>query len=213
MTNAVKVANLITAQSVDGQAVIANAAGNVFVTGITTMTGAINVGDSITLTQPSSGNAFIDIPMNANGNTNVRARFTGDNMKHLGFFNFRDGSQYLHVKTNISSNSCMFMFHVMGYLYNQGNVISWSGGYTYTPPSSILNQYNSNVGSGSTVATYRTAGPAGGGFLCLRVNRNTSSYSEGFLSIFFHSHDTPQQNSTAVTAFAQNNDGGNFYTS
>jgi hypothetical protein len=213
MTNAVKVANLITAQSIDGQAVIANPAGNVLVAGITTMTGALNVGNNITLTQASSGNCAVDIPMNYNGNTtDYRTRFTGNNMKHLGFFNHRADAQYLHVKTNISSNSCMFMFHAFGYLYNSGNLVSWAGGYTYTPPSSILNQFNINSGNCS-VATYRTAGPAGGGFLCLRVNRNNSGYSEGYLSVFFHSHDTVLQNATVVTAFAQNNDAGNFYTS
>jgi hypothetical protein len=214
MTNAVKVANLITAQSIDGQAVIANAAGNVLVAGITTMTGALNVGNNIVLTQASTGNSAIDIPFTYNNDTTgSRARFTGTNEKHLGFFNFRDGAQYLHIKTNIADNNIMYMFHVMGYLYNQGNVVAWSSGYTFTPPSTILNQFNTGASSGSTVATYRTAAPSTGGFLCLRVNRNTSSYSEGQLSIFFHSHSTGVQNASAVTAWAQNNDAGNFFTS
>jgi hypothetical protein len=181
--------------------------------GSQTVDGALSVNNSITLTQPSSGSAFIDIPFTYNNDTTSnRARFTGTNWKHLGYFQHRADGQYLHVKTNISSNSCMFMFHADGYLYNSGNLVSWAGGYTYTPPSSILNQYQINSGNCS-VATYRTAGPAGGGFLCLRVNRNNSGYSEGQVNVFFHSHSTGIQNAAVVTAWAQNNDGGNFYTS
>ena len=172
----------------------------------------LNVDNNIVLTQASSGNSAIDIPFTYNDTTDQRARFTGTNMKHLGFFQHRAGSQYLHIKTNINSNSCMFMFHAFGYLYNSGNLVSWAGGYTYTPPSSILNQFNINSGNCS-VATYRTSSPAGGGFLCLRINRNNSGYSEGQLSVFFHSHSTGIQNSTVVTAWAQNNNGGNFFTS
>jgi hypothetical protein len=175
--------------------------------------GALNVSTNITLTQTAGATVGIDIPFTYNNDTaTYRAKFAGTNWKHLGFFNHRDGAQYLHVKTNISSNSCMFMFHADGYLYNSGNVVSWTGGYTYTPPSSILNQFTVNSGNCS-VATYRTAGPAGGGFLCLRVNRNGSGYSEGQVNVLFHSHDTSIQNAAAVTAWAQNNDAGSFFTS
>jgi hypothetical protein len=212
MTNAVKVANLVTAQSIDGQAVISNSLGDVRISGTTTMTGALNVGNNIVLTQPGNGECSIDMPFIYNTTLSERRKFTGTNWKHLGYYTHRADAQYLHVKTNISSNSCMFMFHAFGYLYNSGNLVSWSGGYTYTPPSSILNQFNINSGNCS-MTTYRTAGPAGGGFLCLRINRNSSGYSEGNLSVFFHSHDTSIQNSVVVTAFVQNNDGGNFYTS
>jgi hypothetical protein len=192
----------------------AQVSGNQTVGGTHTVSGVINAANNIVLTQASTGNSAIDIPITYNNDTTSnRARFTGTNMKHLGFFQHRDGAQFLHIRTNIADNNIMYMFHVMGYLYNQGNVVAWSSGYTFTPPTTILNQFNTSASSGATVATYRTAGPSTGGFLCLRVNRNTSSYSEGQLSIFFHSHSTGVQNASAVTAWAQNNDGGNFFAS
>jgi hypothetical protein len=161
---------------------------------------------------PASGNSYIQMPFIYNNDITNKANFTGMNWKHLGFFQLRDGSQYLDIKTSNSFNSLMYMFHVNGYLYNQGEVISYTSGYSYTPPSSILNQYTHNLGN-QAISSYRTAGPAGGGFLCLKINRGTSSYSEGQLNVYFHSHDTSAQNSINVVSWAGNNTAGNFYTS
>ena len=144
-------------------------------------------------------------------NTNYRT-FGGLNYKNLGHFNFRDGSRYLHIKTNVTGNSEMYQFLVHGYLYNNGNIFSIAGGYTFTPPSSILNQFIQNLGNQSISAAYRTAAPAGGGFLCLRLDRSTSAYTEGFVTVYYHTH-SDAMNSCEVLSFSQNNDAGTFYTS
>jgi hypothetical protein len=192
-----------------------------------TVSGTQNIGGNLNLTSNNdlnltsgdinllgtAGTQYVNIPFVYNNDTTAsRWQFYGNQWKLLGFFQLRDGGQYLDVKTNITANSCMYMFHVCGYLYNQGEVISYTSGYTYTPPSSILNQYTHNLGNQS-ISSYRTAGPAGGGSLCVKVNRGTSSYSEGQLAVYFHSHDTSLQNSCAVTAWSQNTNSGNFYTS
>jgi hypothetical protein len=186
---------------------------NQTITGSQNITGDVNLSTGDINLTGTGGSQYVSMPfIYNNDNTTNKWQFYGNQWKLLGFFQLRDGSQYLDVKTNITSNSCMYMFHVCGYLYNQGEVISYTSGYTYTPPSSILNQYTHNLGNQS-ISSYRTAGPAGGGFLCVKVNRGTTGYSEGQLAVYFHSHDVGLQNSAQVTAWIQNNTGGNFYTS
>ncbi len=187
------------------------------------MTYALNLANFASLTTMTSSMAIINgspqnvatgiqLPFIYNNDLTQSWRLTAFNLKHLGFYTLRDGSQYLDVKTNNSPNSLMYMFHVVGYLYNQGEVISYTSGYSYTAPNTILNQFTHNLGNQS-ITSYRTTSPAGGGFLCVRINRGTTGYSEGVLSVYFHSHDTSAQNAIAVTAYAQNNAPSNFYTS
>lgn len=136
----------------------------------------------------------------------------GLNFKNLGHFQFRAGNQYLHIKTNVTSNSQMFLFFAHGYLYNNGNMWSISGGYTYTAPNQLLNQYTQNTGNCSISGTYRTAAPSTGGYLCLRMNRNSPDYTEGFVTVYYHTHGI-EMNSCEVLAYSQNNNAGAFYTS
>jgi hypothetical protein len=159
---------------------------------------------------PANSNSYIQMPFIYNNDNTNKWNFTAHNWKHLGFYNLRDGNQYLDIKTNNAYNSLMYMFHVVGYLYNQGEVISYTSGYSYTAPSTILNQYTHNLGNQS-ISTYRTASPSGGGYLCLKINRGTTGYSEGQLNVYFHSHDTSAQNAITVTSWAQNNNSGNYY--
>jgi hypothetical protein len=201
----------LTSPTLSGTASLAatNVSGTLNVNG----TNDVNIAGGEIYMNGTAGTQFIQMPFVYNNNTtSERWRFYGNQWKLLGFFNLRDGSQYLDVRTNITSNSMMYMFHVCGYLYNQGEVISYTSGYTYTPPSSILNQYTHNLGNQS-ISSYRTAGPAGGGFLCVKVNRGTTGYSEGQLAIYFHSHTTELNNTCEVTAWSQNNVAGNFYSS
>ena len=126
-------------------------------------------------------------------------------MTHLGEFTLRDGSQYLHVKTDITSDSLMMFFSAWGYLYNSAGLIGWAMGYAYTG-TSILNTYLYNVGSTSFHGLYKTASPHN---VCLRFNRGGTGYTEGKINIFFATHDLGIR--PAVVAFSQNNTAGNYY--
>lgn len=155
----------------------------------------------------ATGQGIQTIP--AFGNIPDYRTFTGWNYKYLGFFEFRAGSQYLDIRLSTTADNIMYQFHVHGYLYNSGNIVSWHGGYTYNiPANSILNQFTINSGNSSIVNTYRTSS----GSLCLKLNRNTNAYSEGYVAVYFHSFDAGTQNAMGVAAFAQNNTAGNFYT-
>jgi hypothetical protein len=138
--------------------------------------------------------------------------FGGLNFKNLGHFNFRADNQYLHVKTNVTSNSEMHLFFIHGYLYSNGNCFSIAGGYTFTAPSTILNQSYQNLGAVTVSGTYRTAAPSSGGFLCLRLNRNSSGYTEGYVTVYYHTHGN-EMNNAEVLSFSQNNNAGAFYAS
>lgn len=133
--------------------------------------------------------------------------FNGWQFKNLGSINFRADNRYLDIKTNTGGE--MQAFLVMGYLYNSGNIFSFHGSYSYIG-NSILNQFTQNLGSSHIMRSYRTTG--GSQWLCLKMDRFSSGYSEGWLSIYYHTHGTGQ-NTTEITAYAQNNSTGDFYTS
>jgi hypothetical protein len=132
--------------------------------------------------------------------------FTGYNYKYLGFFNFRDGNRYLDIRLNTTADNIMYQFHVHGYMYNSGQIVSWTCGYTYIS-NSILNKFTINSGNTHIINTYRSAG----GNLCLKMDRFSSGYSEGYVAVYFHSFDAGTQNAMGISAYAQNNNGGNFY--
>lgn len=139
--------------------------------------------------------------------SNQSIYFNGWQFKNLGSINFRADNRYLDIKTNTGGE--MQMFLVVGYLYNSGNIWSIAGSYSYTG-NSILNSYIQNTGNSTILRPYRTTG--GSQWLCLKMDRGSSGYSEGYLTIYFHTHGTGQ-NSTEITAYAQNNSTGDFYTS
>lgn len=144
----------------------------------------------------------------AGGNIQSYRTFTGWNFKYLGFFEFRAGNQYLDIRLSTTADNIMYQMHVQGYLYNSGQIVSWNCGYTYNiPANSILNQYTINSGNSSIVNSYRTSS----GNLCLKLNRGSSGYSEGYVAVYFHSFDAGTQNAMGISAFAQNNSAGNFY--
>jgi hypothetical protein len=126
-------------------------------------------------------------------------------MTHLGEFTLRDGSQYLHVKTDITSDNIMMFFSAWGYLYNSAGLIGWGMGYSYDS-TSILNTYLYNVGSTSFHGLYRAASPYN---VCLRFNRGGTGYTEGKINIFFAAFGLGIR--PAVVAFSQNNTSGNYY--
>jgi len=133
----------------------------------------------------------------------------GHQFKHLGQFNFRDGNRYFDARTNLSGSSIMYMFYVVGYLYGSGNINGWSSGYTYDPsgPTAILNKYTHNIGNAQIINTYRTSSS----FLTIKCDRFSSGYTEGYLDLYFHTHDVGNQNACVVAQFAQNNTAGNHF--
>lgn len=131
--------------------------------------------------------------------------FTGFDYKLLGCFNFRGGSRYLDIMTNIASDNIMFQFLSHGYLYNHGNMFAIRGGYTYL--GGIINHMsNSLTGSNAIINTYRS-----GGLLCLKLDKQSSDYTEGEVAVYFHSHNKTVQSACHAIRYAQNNSSGNFF--
>jgi len=181
------------ARGVDGDVRIQNQGGNTF------------IGRNITNIS-SAGNNSLYLPF-AYNDSGEYAPQRASGMLHIGSFTHRADNQYLDIRTNNNSGSLMFMFHIYGYLYNSANINTWIGGYSYLS-NSILNLYVQNLGNCSATA-YRTSN----GFLCLKINRNASGYSEGKVNVFFHAWSQGEMENMAVTSYAQNNSGSNFYTS
>jgi hypothetical protein len=132
--------------------------------------------------------------------------FNGFPFKNLGHYTFRDGSRYFDAKLNITGD--MQMFLVIGYLYNSGNIFSLHGSYSYV--TSVINKFAINLGNSTISDVYRTSG--GSNLLCIKLDRGSSSYSEGRVSIYYHTHDATQ-NSAEIISYAQNNSAGAHFTS
>ena len=131
--------------------------------------------------------------------------FNGWNFKNLGMFQFRAGSQYLHIRTNLTSDGLMLQALCQGYLYNNGNSFGIMGLYTYQ--GGIINTHIQNMGNYGFHGCYRGSG----GNLCLRLGRGDSGYTEGYVTVYFHSFDAPTQNACEVIAYAQNNTSGGHF--
>lgn len=133
----------------------------------------------------------------------------------IGEFTLRADNQYLDVRTNIGDNTMACAWY-WGYLYNRGNCFGFWGGYPYQS-TSILNNYISNMVSttsnaaGQTILTsvYRATAANSYG-TCFKFDSKNSGYSEGKINLFVNAHFGPAA-SFAVTAYAQNNNSGNFY--
>jgi len=136
--------------------------------------------------------------------TTINAITTTHMMVHLGEFTLRDGNQYLHLKTDITTDMMMF-FYAWGYLYNSASLIGWGASYTYS--GTLINTNLYNVGSTTFHGIYRTsASPYN---VCLRFNRNGTGYSEGRINVFFATHGLGSR--PTVVAFSENNNSGNYY--
>ena len=182
------------ARGYEGQVRIQNQGGNTF------------IGGSVSSIS-SAGNNQLYLPFEYNGSAEFMPH-RGNGWLHLGSFTHRDGNQYLDIKTNNNAGSLMFMFYIYGYLYNSANMNTYIGGYSYSG-NSILNNYVQNLGN-CTATTYRTAT---NNYLCLKLNRNNSGYSEGKVNVFFHAWSQSEMESMCVTSYAQNQTTGNYYTS
>jgi hypothetical protein len=182
------------ARGYEGQVRIQNQGGNTF------------IGGSVSNIS-SAGNNQLYLPFEYNGSAEFMPH-RGNGWLHIGSFTHRADNQYLDIKTNNNAGSLMFMFYIYGYLYNSANMNTWIGGYSYTG-NSILNLYTQNLGNCSATA-YRTAT---NNYLCLKLNRNNSGYSEGKVNVFFHAWSQGEMENMCVTSYAQNNSASNYYTS
>lgn len=143
--------------------------------------------------------------------------FAGNAMKYIGQQQIRDGSRYIDIALNSSSNNIMYYFYVIGYLYNRGSVIAWSSGYTYQN-NSILNKNNvivASAGNTKVINSYRGEDGVNGdyeGHLCLRVDTGANSYSEGYLAYYVGSHTPNWMSAVSIAAYAQNDQSnGNWF--
>ena len=182
------------ARGLEGQVRIQNQGGNTF------------IGGSVSNIS-SAGNNQLYLPFEYNGSPEFMPH-RGNGWLHIGSFTHRADNQYLDIKTNNNAGSLMFMFYIYGYLYNSANMNTWIGGYSYSG-NSILNLYTQNLGNCSATA-YRTSS---NNFLCLKLNRNNSGYSEGKVNVFFHAWSQGEMENMCVTSYAQNNSASNYYTS
>lgn len=182
------------ARGYEGQVRIQNQGGNTF------------IGGSVSNIS-SAGNNQLYLPFEYNGSAEFMPH-RGNGWLHIGSFTHRADNQWLDIKTNNNAGSLMFMFYIYGYLYNSANMNTWIGGYSYTG-NSILNLYTQNLGNCSATA-YRTAT---NNYLCLKLNRNNSGYSEGKVNVFFHAWSQGEMENMCVTSYAQNNSVSNYYTS
>jgi len=118
----------------------------------------------------------------------------------------RGFTNYVHLKTNLTSNNIMFYFRTRGYTYNTGMEEHVYGGYTYNG-TIIATEHQSVYGSTHTLHAYRGAS----GHLCFRIHVNTTSYNEGKVHVFFGSHSSSVTRELQVTDVKQRDDGNNAF--
>jgi hypothetical protein len=144
----------------------------------------------------------------AGGSGNLNAQeFRGTEETFLGWFTFRAYSRYLDIKTNINSSSYMFFFRTTGYLYNDGIYNSaMISGYSYIN-NSVINVHTS-VPSGSRgyASVYRSSD----GYLCIKLDKVNTGYTEGQVAVFFGQHG-PASNGVRVLRYVQNDNSQNYY--
>jgi hypothetical protein len=133
-------------------------------------------------------------------------KFAGLDYKLLGNFSFRSGARYLDIKTNLASDNLMIQFMVHGYMYNDGNIFAMRGGYTYLG-GVIVEANTSMTGLTQIVALYR----AGDGALCVKLDKQSTGYTEGEISLYFYAHNKDAQNNIVAVQYRQNNNGGSVY--
>jgi hypothetical protein len=183
------------------------------INGTNAITGALSASNgSVSTSLQFNNHPLNGLSMQSGGQVGASYRtINGFTYKHLGQYQFRGQpgpGRYFDARTNLTGGSNMYMFHVCGYLYNNGQIVSWAGGYTYDPsgPNAILNKFFINPANSHINNTYRS-----GGKLCIKLDRFSNGYSEGQVDIFFHTHDVGTQNAAVIEAYALNDNAGNHF--
>jgi hypothetical protein len=115
-------------------------------------------------------------------------------------------TNYVHLKTNLTSNNIMFYFRTRGYCYNFGMEEHVFGGYTYLD-SIIAMEHITVFGGTHTLAAYRGSS----GHLVLRIHVNQTGYTEGKLHVLFGSHSDVITRNLEITDVTQRDDGNNAF--
>ena len=118
----------------------------------------------------------------------------------------RGYTNYVHLKTNLTSNNIMFYFRTRGYCYNFGMEEHVFGGYTYLD-SIIAMEHITVFGGTHTLAAYRGSS----GHLVLRIHVNQTGYTEGKLHVLFGSHSDVITRNLEITDVTQRDDGNNAF--
>ena len=143
-----------------------------------------------------------------NAHTTYRHAFNGSHRLLVGHFGFRAYAQYMDFKTNLNSNSYMFMFEAHGYFYGAGQMMCSRGGYMYTG-NSVINQQESIPSTNQSCKIYNFY-RSSDGMLCGKIQKNHNSYTEGQLYLYwarFGGNDSGMR----ITAYSQNNTTSNIF--
>jgi len=115
-------------------------------------------------------------------------------------------TNYVHLKTNLTSNNIMFYFRTRGYCYNLGVEEHVFGGYTYN--NTIIAMEHITIAGGThTLAAYRGSS----GHLVLRIHVNSTGYNEGKVHVLFGSHSDVITRNLEITDVTQRDDGNNAF--
>ena len=118
----------------------------------------------------------------------------------------RGYTNYVHLKTNLTSNNIMFYFRTRGYCYSLGMEEHVFGGYTYND-TIIAMEHITVFGGTHTLAAYRGSS----GHLVLRIHVNATGYNEGKLHVLFGSHSDVITRNLEITDVTQRDDGNNAF--
>lgn len=159
-------------------------------------------------TSPSPGSSSANGSAVYNAHTFYRNAYAGSHRILLGHFGFRAYAQFMDFRTNLNSNSYMFMFEAHGYFYGAGQMMCSRGGYMYTG-NSVINQQDSIPSTNTSCRIYNYYRDSSG-FLCGKISKNHSGYTEGQLYLYwarFGGNDTGLR----ITAYSQNNTTSNIF--
>lgn len=125
--------------------------------------------------------------------------------KHMGKWELRGytaggqaGGQYLHIKTNVPCGSVMTFWRAEGYLYGNANMWSRAGAYPYN--GTVINIHINNSGSSTIDGIYASSNGGGSNNkMCMRFNRNSTGYSEGWFDLWMSGFNKNNYESYEVT--------------
>ena len=141
-------------------------------------------------------------------NSYYRHKFNGHHSVLLAHFQFRAYARYMDFRTNLNSNSYMFMMEAHGYFYGAGQMMASRGGYMYSG-NSVINQQDCYA-NGNTDCKFYNFYRDSNGFLCGKLRKNHNSYTEGQLYLYwarFGGNDS----GIAITDYTQNNTTSNVF--
>ena len=205
----------MSASSGNGQTLYTNTSQSVSLSDFEVTTHDAQIDQSMTsrvkspyFTSPSPGSSSANGTAVYNAHTMYRNAYAGSHRILLGHFGFRAYAQFMDFRTNLNSNSYMFMFEAHGYFYGAGQMMCSRGGYMYTG-NAVINQQDSIPSTNTSCRIYNYYRDSSG-FLCGKISKNHSGYTEGQLYLYwarFGGNDTGLR----ITAYSQNNTTSNIF--